>query len=39
MRKAIATIRALIRGEASIDYVDKTLISRTPGDVTHVGHN
>jgi hypothetical protein len=40
MRKVFATIRALIRGEASIDFVDKTVISRTPGDVTEeVGHN
>jgi len=39
MRKKIATIRALLRGEASIEYVDKTLITRTPGDVTVVSHN
>jgi hypothetical protein len=39
MRKTIAKIRALISGEASIEHVDKTLISRTPGDVTEVGHN
>ena len=38
MRKTIVTIRALIRGEASIECVDKTLISRTPGEVTDVGH-
>jgi hypothetical protein len=39
MRKIVATIKALISGDAFIDYVDKTPISRTPGDVTHVGHN
>jgi len=39
MDKTIAKIRALIKGEASIEYVDKTLISRTPGEVTDVGHN
>ena len=39
MRKAIALIRAFIRGKVSIDYVGKTLISRTPGDVTEVSHN
>jgi hypothetical protein len=39
MRKIIATIRALLAGEVSIDSVDKTLVSRTPGDVTEVSHN
>jgi hypothetical protein len=39
MHKAIEMIRALIKGEAVIEYVDKTLVSRTPGDVTDVGHN
>jgi hypothetical protein len=32
-------IKALIKGEASIDSVDKTSISRTPGDVTELSHN
>jgi hypothetical protein len=39
MRKAIAIIRAFILGKVTIDYVGKTLISRTPGDVTEVSHN
>jgi hypothetical protein len=39
MRKTAAKIRALISGQASIEYVDKILISKTPGDVTQVGHN
>jgi hypothetical protein len=39
MRKVIAIIKALFQGKASIDYVGKTLISRTPGDVTEVAHN
>jgi hypothetical protein len=39
MRKTIATIRALIGGEAKIDFIDKTLISRPSGDVTEVAHN
>jgi hypothetical protein len=40
MRKKVAKIRALISGRASIDYIDKTLISRTPGNVTEeLGHN
>ena len=39
MHKTAAKIRALISGEASIEYVDKTVISKTPGDVTQIGHN
>jgi hypothetical protein len=39
MRKLLATIMALINGEASIDSVDKTPISGTPGDVTELSHN
>lgn len=39
MRKLIATIKALIKGEASVDIIDKTPVSNTPGDVTTVGHN
>lgn len=39
MQKLIAIIKALIKGRITIDVVDKTPISRTPGDVTNVGHN
>jgi hypothetical protein len=40
MRKILAIIRALIHRQASIDSVDKILISRTPGNVTEeLGHN
>jgi hypothetical protein len=39
MRKSVAKIKALINGEASIEYIGKTLISKTPGEVTDVGHN
>jgi hypothetical protein len=39
MRKSVAKIKGLINGEASIEYICKTLISKTPGDVTEVGHN
>jgi hypothetical protein len=39
MRKSVAIIKALINTEASIEYVGKTLISKTPGDVTDVAHN
>jgi hypothetical protein len=34
MRKELANLKALIAGDASIDYIDKTPIKRTPGDVT-----
>jgi hypothetical protein len=39
MRKELATLKALIVGNASIKRVDKTAVKRTPGDTTIVGHN
>jgi len=39
MPKLLAIIKALINGGAFIDSVDKTPISRAPGDVTELGHN
>ena len=39
MRKSVAIMKALINDEASIEYIGKTLISKTPGEVTDVGHN
>jgi hypothetical protein len=39
MRKLVATIKALFKGGVSIDIIDKTPVSNTPGDVTTVGHN
>lgn len=39
MRKSAAIIKALINREASIEYIGKTLVSKTPGEVTDVGHN
>jgi hypothetical protein len=38
MRKELATVKALIAGYASIEYIDKTPIKRTPGDTTELGH-
>jgi hypothetical protein len=38
MRKELATFKALITGNASIRYIDKTPIKRTPGDTTEVTH-
>jgi hypothetical protein len=34
MHKKLAIFKALIDGNASIEYVNKTAIKRTPGDVT-----
>ena len=34
MRKKLAIFKALIAGDASIEYIDKTSIKRTPGDST-----
>jgi hypothetical protein len=39
MKKLLAIMKALIKGRITIDVMDKTAISRTPGDVTNVGHN
>jgi hypothetical protein len=38
MRKELATFKALITGDASIEYIDKTPIKRPPGDTTELGH-
>lgn len=39
MQKLLAKIKALIKGGLSLDIVDKTPVSLTPGDVTTVSHN
>ena len=39
MRKLLTKIKALIKGGLSLDIVDKTPVSRTPGDVTTESHN
>jgi hypothetical protein len=39
MHKKISIVRALLVGDASIEFIDKTPIKRTPGDTTIVGHN
>jgi hypothetical protein len=38
MRKLFATVIALVEGKASIESVGKSIVSRTPGDVTVGGH-
>jgi hypothetical protein len=39
MRKELATLKGLINGDASIEYVDKIRVKKTPGNVTmDVGH-
>jgi len=39
MGKLFTMIRAIWDGHASIEYVEKTRISKTPGDVTDLTHN
>ena len=39
MRKLFATIVALLEGNASIESVKKSAISKSPGDVTEIRHN
>jgi hypothetical protein len=39
MRKLFATIVALLEGNASIESVGKSAISKSPGDVTEIRHN
>jgi hypothetical protein len=39
MLKFIAIMRAIFDGRASIDYIEKTRVTRTPGDVTTLQHN
>jgi hypothetical protein len=39
MRKSLAIFKALTSGDMSIEYIGKTAIKRTPGDVTEVAHN
>lgn len=39
MRKEIATFKAIIVGDVSIEYSDRTSIKRTPGDITEMAHN
>jgi hypothetical protein len=39
MRKLLGKIKALINGGLSLDIVDKTPVSRPPGDVTTESHN
>ncbi len=39
MGKLLGIIKGIIRGDVSIERIDKTYISKTPGDVTDVSHN
>ena len=39
MRKLWAILKALVQKELSIESVDKSPVSRSPGDVTQIGHN
>ena len=39
MRKSVALIRAFVKDEVLIEFVGKMPVSKTPGEVTDVGHN
>jgi hypothetical protein len=39
MHKHLAKAKSLVTGMASIQYIHKTPIKRTPGDTTEVSHN
>lgn len=39
MSRLLAIFKGLIERRVTIDYVDKTSISRTHGEVTNLGHN
>jgi len=39
MREQLATAKAIINGTASIEFIHKSVLKRTPGDTTVVGHN
>jgi hypothetical protein len=39
MRKQVEIFKAILTGNISVDYINKTTIRRTPGNVTDVGHN
>jgi len=39
LRKIFVIMRALLEGEASIESVRKSAISKSPGDVTDIAHN
>jgi len=39
MRKLVAIIKEMVKGGVSIEFIDKTSISRTPGNVTDMSHN
>ena len=39
MRKLLTILKEMVKGGISIEFIDKTSISRTPGDVTDMGHN
>ena len=39
MRKLFTIVRAIFDGRAIIEYVEKTRVSKVPGDVTSLQHN
>jgi|SoiMethySBSTD1v2_1073268.scaffolds.fasta_scaffold11999_2 hypothetical protein len=39
MRKLLAILKALLQRQAKIESVEKSRVSKSPGDVTMGGHN
>lgn len=39
MRKEGAILKAILFGQASIEFIRKTPVTRTPGEVTELTHN
>jgi hypothetical protein len=39
MRKFLALVKGITVGDIAVERIEKTYISRTPGDVTEVAHN
>jgi len=39
MRKFLAIMKSVVERKASIESVGKSPVSRSPGDVTQMGHN
>ena len=39
MGKDLTILKAIASGDATIERIDKSIVKRTPGDTTIVGHN
>lgn len=39
MNRFFAIIKGIFHGDASVEYIEKTRVSKVPGDVTDLVHN